>query len=85
MLIIKFKKIFKDGYQFTINNTCSYIIATDSCDGDSDFNYQVIVNHERRYGFESLSYIRSIRIKFYDDEYQIDSQFKVNIKTEIRL
>lgn len=67
------------GVSLKINNTCSYVLATDNCDLNSS-STAIFVDHENRYGYASNSYMKAIRIKYAGKTLKIEKQFYVSQK-----
>lgn len=68
------------GEKFEVNNTCSYILATDSL-AFKDPTFSIVVDQENRYNNDQF-YIKSIRIEFFDDEFVLEKNLWVNdVKT----
>lgn len=67
--------IFKDSTQFLINDTCSYILASDYCPGNKLLNYVVLVNHEQRY--TKAYYMKTVAVLYNQNVYQINKNFLV--------
>lgn len=64
------------GRNIELNNTCSYILATDAM-AFVQPTFTIIVDHEDRYN-NDLAYMRTIRITLGANEYSIGRNFRVN-------
>lgn len=67
----------KKGDKFSINKTCPYVLATDFCEDNTEFNYLIYVDHEHRNENKKAIYIKSITILFNRKIYEIAKNFKV--------
>lgn len=65
------------GVSLKINNTCSYVLATDNCDLNSS-STAISVDHENRYGYAGSQYMKAIRIKYAGKRLTINKQVYVN-------
>ena len=63
---------------FTLNNTCSYVLASNDCNSKKS-QYSIVADHETRYGYEGHTFIKAIRIKLQNTEYRIDENFYVSL------